>query len=157
MTGRATRRRSASAILDTLLSRTAWTSSLLSSLEDGCIPPAEIDPARRQQLLTRRRNPLQARAEAVFAHQARPRQAVVDAYRPASRCKGDRAAGAAVFKKLCASCHRLGKEGVEVGPDLAALERQVARVAPDRDPRPEPGVRGEVHQLHRSRRPTAAS
>ena len=40
------------AILDTLLSRTAWTSSLLSSLEDGCVPPAEIDPARRQQLLT---------------------------------------------------------------------------------------------------------
>ncbi len=42
------------AILDTLLSRTEWTSSLLSSLEDGCVPPAEIDPARRQQLLTRR-------------------------------------------------------------------------------------------------------
>ena len=37
-------------ILDTLLSRTAWTSSLLSSLEDGCVPPGEIDPARRQQL-----------------------------------------------------------------------------------------------------------
>ena len=26
-----------------------------------------------------------------------------------------------MFKKLCASCHRLGKEGVEVGPDLATL------------------------------------
>ncbi len=38
-----------------------------------------------------------------------------------SRCNGDKAAGAAVFKKLCASCHRLGNEGVEVGPDLAAL------------------------------------
>ena len=35
--------------------------------------------------------------------------------------KGDKAAGATVFKKLCASCHRLGNEGVEVGPDLAAL------------------------------------
>jgi putative heme-binding domain-containing protein len=108
-------------ILDTLLSRTAWASSLLSSLEDGCVPPGEIDPARRQQLLNRRSNALRARAEAVFAHQARPRQAVVDSFRPALASKGDRAAGAAVFKKLCASCHRLGKEGVEVGPDLAAL------------------------------------
>ncbi len=26
-----------------------------------------------------------------------------------------------MFKKLCASCHRLLNEGVEVGPDLAAL------------------------------------
>ena len=108
-------------ILDTLLSRTAWASSLLSSLEDGCIPPGEIDPARRQQLLNRRSDSLRARAEAVFAHEARPRQAVVDAFRPALASKGDRAAGAVVFKKLCASCHRLGKEGVEVGPDLAAL------------------------------------
>ena len=35
--------------------------------------------------------------------------------------KGNPAAGALVFKKLCASCHRLGGEGVAVGPDLATL------------------------------------
>jgi putative membrane-bound dehydrogenase-like protein len=109
------------AILDALLSRTAWVSSLLSSLEDGCVPPAEIDPARRQQLLKGRGSSLRARALAVFAHQARPRQAVVDAFRPALKEKGDAASGATVFKKVCASCHRLGKEGFEVGPDLAIL------------------------------------
>ena len=85
--------------------------SLLSSLEDGCVPPAEIDPARRQRLLDRPRSRARARAEAVFAHQAKPRQAVVDAYRSALGIKGDRAAGAAVFQKLCASCHRLSNEG----------------------------------------------
>jgi len=108
-------------ILDTVLSRTAWTSTLLSCLEDGCVPPAEIDPARRQQLLTRRSSSLRTRAETVFAHQAKPRQAVVDAFRSSLGIKGDRAAGAAVFKKLCVSCHRIGNEGVEVGADLAAL------------------------------------
>ena len=35
--------------------------------------------------------------------------------------KGDPATGAAVFKKLCIACHRLGNEGVDVGPDLASL------------------------------------
>ncbi len=110
-----------SAVLDALLSRTAWTSSLLSSLEDGCVPPGDIDPARRQRILAVRGPSLRARADAVFAHQARPRQAVVDSFRPALAGKGNRTAGEAVFKKLCASCHRLGKEGVEVGPDLAAL------------------------------------
>ncbi len=114
------------AILDVLLSRTGWTASLLSSLEDGCVPPAEIDPARRQQLLARRGNSIRARAEAVFAHEAKPRQAVVDSFRPALAVKGDRTAGAAVFKKLCTSCHRLGNEGVEVGADLASLNDKSA-------------------------------
>jgi len=109
------------AIVDVLLTRSTWTASLLSSLEDGCVPAAELDPGRRQRLLSRRDPNVKARAEAVFAHQAKPRQAVVDSYRPALVIKGDRAAGAAVFKKLCATCHRLGNEGVEVGPDLASL------------------------------------
>jgi putative membrane-bound dehydrogenase-like protein len=109
------------AILDMVLSRTEWTSSLLSSLEDGCVPPAEIDPARRQQLLTRRNARLKSRAAAVFAHESKPRQSVVDAYQGALKMRGDRGAGATVFKKLCASCHRLGNDGIEVGPNLASL------------------------------------
>jgi putative membrane-bound dehydrogenase-like protein len=110
-----------SAVLDVLLARPAWTSSLLSSLEDGCVPPGEIDPVRRQRLLTLRGPSLRARAEAVFNMQDRPRQAVVNSFRRALGVRGDSSAGAVVFKKLCASCHRLGGEGVEVGPDLAAL------------------------------------
>ena len=109
------------AILDLVLSRTQWTSSLLSALEDGCVPPPEIDPARRQQLLRRRSDRLRSRAQAIFANQSQPRQTVVDAYRASLAMHGNKSAGAIVFKKLCATCHRLGTEGVEVGPDLAAL------------------------------------
>ena len=108
-------------ILDALMSRGPWTDALLSALESSRIPPGEIDPARRQRLVTRRDRPQRARAEAVFAQQSQPRQAVVDSYRSALGMKGDPAAGAVVYKKLCASCHRLGTEGVEVGPDLATL------------------------------------
>jgi putative membrane-bound dehydrogenase-like protein len=109
------------AILDELLARATWTSALIKALEEGRVPPAEIDPARRQRLLARRDRALRARAEAILAHEAKPRQAAVDAYRSALELKGDRTAGAAVFAKLCASCHRLGNQGVELGPDLAAL------------------------------------
>jgi putative heme-binding domain-containing protein len=109
------------AILDAVMSRANWTSSLLAALEDGCVPPAEIDPARRYSLLTRRNTAHRTRAQAIFAHQGKPRQSVVELYRPALGIRGDRAAGAAVFKKLCASCHRLANEGVDVGPDLATL------------------------------------
>ena len=146
------------AILDTLLSRTAWTSSLLSSLEDGCVPPGRDRPGAASAAAHARDSArLKSRAEAVFAHQSQPRQAVVDAYRRALAIKGDRAAGAAVFKKLCASCHRLGNEGVEVGPDLAGSERQVARGPLDRHPRPQPGVRDEISPTSRSPPSTAAS
>jgi putative heme-binding domain-containing protein len=103
------------------MSRSAWTAALLSALEAGRIPAAEIDPARRQRLVTRRDRPQRARAEAIFAQESQPRRAVVDAYRSALGMKGDPATGAVQFKKLCASCHRVGNEGVEVGPDLATL------------------------------------
>jgi putative heme-binding domain-containing protein len=118
-----------SIVLDALLSRPAWTSVLLSSLEDTCTPPAEIDPAHRKRLLDHRDLNVRQRAEAVFdkgsgagAGSGTPtRQAVVDAYRPALAKPGDPTAGAAVFQKVCATCHKLGDVGNEVGPDLAAL------------------------------------
>jgi putative heme-binding domain-containing protein len=109
------------AVLDALLSRHEWTGPLLAALESRRVSPAEIDAARRERLVRRRDPALRARAEALFAHQAPARQAVVESFEPALRIKGDPAAGAAVFKKLCITCHRLGNEGVEVGPDLAAL------------------------------------
>ncbi len=109
------------AIIDALMSRSAWTGAFLTALENGSIPAAEVDSARRQRLLNRRDPTLKSRAEAVFAQQTKARQTVIDSYRTAVGIKGDRAAGAAVFKKLCASCHRLNNEGVEIGPDLAAL------------------------------------
>ena len=109
-------------VLDTLLSRREWSGALLSALE------ANADPARPRST---RRVGSGSRAAAIRRSARGPRpcsstrprrgKAVVDAYRPALRTQGDPAAGAAVFKKLCASCHRLGKDGVEVGPDLATL------------------------------------
>jgi putative membrane-bound dehydrogenase-like protein len=109
------------AILDALLARSAWTPALLGALEAGSVPAGEIDPARRQRLLARSDPAIRSRAEAIFAHQAAPRSAVVESYRSALKLNANPATGAAVYKKLCASCHRLGNDGVEVGPDLGTL------------------------------------
>jgi putative membrane-bound dehydrogenase-like protein len=110
-----------SVILDALLSRPAWTKVLLSSLEDTCTPPSEIDPAHRKRLLDHRDPKVRERAAAVFDRETTTRQAVVDAYRPALGLSGDPDAGGLVFQKVCATCHRLGGAGNDVGPDLAAL------------------------------------
>jgi putative membrane-bound dehydrogenase-like protein len=110
-----------SVILDAMLSRGSWTGALLSSLEDSCTPPAEIDPAHRKRLLDHRDPRIKERAAAVFERDTTTRQAILDAYRPALATPGDPVAGAAVFQKVCATCHRLGGVGSDVGPDLAAL------------------------------------
>ena len=111
-----------STILDALLSRPTWTSALLSSLEDTCTPPAEIDPLHRKRLLDHSDSHVRERAEAIFDRNGNgSRQAVVDAYRPALAQPGNPSEGAAIFRKACATCHRVGDVGSEVGPDLAAL------------------------------------
>jgi len=109
------------AVLDTLLSREASTAALLSSLEDKCTPLSDIGPAHRRRLLGQRDKEFRERAEALFAQPSGPRQLVVDSYKPSLSLPGDPKAGAVVFKRVCASCHRLNNEGVEVGPDLATL------------------------------------
>ncbi|MFO0951880.1 MAG: PVC-type heme-binding CxxCH protein [Isosphaeraceae bacterium] len=108
-------------VLDTLLSREEWSAALLSSLEDTCVPPAEIDPAHRRGLVEHPSSRLRDRARAVFGAVTGARQTVVDSYREALKSPGDPKVGAAVFQRVCATCHKFRGVGYEVGPDLAAL------------------------------------
>jgi putative membrane-bound dehydrogenase-like protein len=108
--------------LEVLLRRPEWMSALLDALERKQVPPAEIDAPRRQRLLDSRDPGMRGRAAKLFAGAVdADRQKVIDAYAVVASLKGDPARGKAVFGKSCASCHRLAREGNEVGPDLAAL------------------------------------
>ncbi|MFO0907886.1 MAG: c-type cytochrome [Isosphaeraceae bacterium] len=108
-------------VLDTLLSRPEWTGTLLSSLEDTCVPPTEIDPSHRAALMALDNPELRSRARAVFGAAAGTRAAVVSTYRKALPATGDREAGRAVFRRVCAACHKLDGTGFDVGPDLTQL------------------------------------
>jgi putative membrane-bound dehydrogenase-like protein len=108
-------------ILDAIVSRSAWANVLLAALERGEIAPAEVDPAHRRRLLGLRDAALRQRAETILSAATSGRREVIDRYRSALDAAGEATAGAAVFKKVCASCHRLKGEGTEVGPDLATL------------------------------------
>jgi putative membrane-bound dehydrogenase-like protein len=110
-----------SQVLDTLTSREVWTGALLSSLEDGCVSPAEIDAAHRRRLLESRDSTFRERARAVFEAVTVGRREVLDRYRAALPAKGSPERGAVVFRRACATCHRLKGEGTDVGPDLATL------------------------------------
>src|SRR5207253_11096724 len=55
------------------------------------------------------------------------RQKVADTFRAALEVKTDFARGKAVFKRVCATCHRLEDVGTEVGPDLLSALKTKTR------------------------------
>lgn len=98
--------------------------ALLQALEAGRVRPAELDPARRDQLKRHADGAIRARAEKIFLTTVSgDRKKVVDDYRNALTMSSDLARGKAVFKRVCASCHRLEDVGNEVGPDLLSALR----------------------------------
>ena len=108
-------------LIGVLLAREAWADVLLSAVEDGRVQGAELSPAQRERL---RQSPEVARANR--ATQLLPpadsdRSQVLDRFAPAAHRAGDPHAGAALFERLCASCHLLRGVGHGVGPDLAAF------------------------------------
>lgn len=93
---------------------------LLGEVEAHRVRAAELDPVRTRQLLKHPRAELRDRARKLFRDASpQERQAVLKRYRAALALKGDPTKGREVFRKNCATCHRVGGIGVDVGPDIA--------------------------------------
>jgi len=108
--------------LDILFQRDEWAEATLEAIERKEIAAAQLDAARRQRLLQHKSAGVRERAAKLFAASIDPnRQKVVDAYQSVLNLQGDSKRGLEVFTKNCATCHKLGGAGHEVGPDLASL------------------------------------
>jgi putative heme-binding domain-containing protein len=111
-----------SEILSALASRDAWVDALLTRIEAGDVSSAEIDLPLRQRLLATQDANRQSRLQKTLqTGTTADRAAIINAYRPAVAKAGDPSRGKAVFEKRCATCHRQGTLGYEVGPNLASL------------------------------------
>jgi putative membrane-bound dehydrogenase-like protein len=110
-----------SQVLDLLLSRLTWQRRLMAALENGQMPHAQIDAARRLRLLENRDKAIRAAAKLFKGATSTDRQKVVHDYRDVASMSGDTLRGKDVFAKRCSVCHRLQDVGFVVGPDLAAL------------------------------------
>ena len=92
---------------------------LLQAMEGGRIRAEDLEPARREQLKRHADASIRARADKLYkTTPSNDRVKVVDAYRDALAMASDTGRGRSVFKRVCASCHRLENVGNEVGPDL---------------------------------------
>src|SRR5205823_11584092 len=104
------------------LSRGAWQQSLLDAIGRGQVPASQLDPSRRQRLLSHKNETIRELAAKLFAGATNAdRQKVVHDYQAAASLAGDKARGKVLFAKTCAACHRLNGVGFDIGPNLAAL------------------------------------
>ena len=109
-------------VLDTLFGRPLWTRMTIEAIEKKTLPAQEIDASRRQRLLSHKDAQIRASATKVFAASTNiDRGKVLDLYTISLPEKTDLARGAKLFQKSCATCHKLGDVGQNVGPDLASV------------------------------------
>jgi putative membrane-bound dehydrogenase-like protein len=102
--------------------------ALLDAVEKKSVPASHLEPARVLQLRKHRDAEVRRRAEKVLAGSVAPqRQKVIDLYQPALELKADKQRGKIVFKKSCATCHRLENEGYQVGAELLAALKNKTR------------------------------
>lgn len=102
--------------------------ALLTGLEKGIINIGEMnfDLERRRTLLwwTDNEN-TKTRAKRLFTDSGvSNRQAAMDKMKPALTLKGNNLNGEKVFSNTCASCHKYGSIGKEVGPVLTEISRK---------------------------------
>jgi putative membrane-bound dehydrogenase-like protein len=108
-----------------LLSRPIWHEPLIAALERGDIPPAQVSIPQRTRLVALKDPDLAERAKKVLASVALgPRKEIIDRYQEALTLKGDGGRGQIVYRRECASCHRLHGEGTDVGPSLETVQHR---------------------------------
>ena len=108
--------------LTVLLARQDRAATAMAALEKGTIKPAELSAAQLQALLNHGDLALRARARRLLGSTLASRDSVVKAFMPALQLRGDAARGKLLFTERCATCHRAGKEGFALGPDLVTVK-----------------------------------
>ena len=91
---------------------------LLDAIEKKHVLASQLEPAKLSLLRKHPDAMLRGRAEKLLKDEIAPaRQAVIDRYEKSVLTdKPSPVRGKAVFKRICAACHRLENEGKEVGP-----------------------------------------
>jgi putative heme-binding domain-containing protein len=111
-------------ILSGVLTDTRTTTVLLEELEQERLPKIVVD-AYRRRMLTQHADPgVKARAEALFGAVTGDRAKVYAEYRDVVELASNATRGREVFRRVCANCHRLEREGYQVGPDLFSIRNQ---------------------------------
>ena len=109
-------------VLDVLANRTAWNRRLFDAVDSGQVSVSAIAPALRERLLATEDPELKQQwSVAMKTAASQDRSAVLREYEASLQLVGDSERGRQVFARQCATCHKLGDTGFEVGPNLASI------------------------------------
>jgi putative heme-binding domain-containing protein len=112
-----------SEIMSVLLGRPERATVLLNTIADGKMQPGDLTTAQIKFLRGHRDAGVHKLAAKVFAnYKEKKRQDVIDAYQSALNLTGDAAKGKEIYLQRCSSCHRLGGNGYQLGPDLVTVK-----------------------------------
>jgi putative heme-binding domain-containing protein len=107
-------------MLEAMLRRPERVAALLDAIEAKRIKASEIDAVRTRQLVKHADPKVRERARKLLQDNLpADRQAVLKEYQAALALKGEAKRGQEVFRKNCATCHRVAGIGTDVGPDIA--------------------------------------
>ncbi len=116
--------------LDTLASRESYALALVDALESGKVAASELAAAQVRQMLAIGNSRVQKVIESKWGTvQDTPeaKLAAIEHWKkeltPALLAGAKLEKGAALFKKSCATCHKLYGEGQVIGPDLTGANR----------------------------------
>lgn len=117
------------AIVSALMGQPRHWLALLDALEAKSIPQSVLTRSHRNQLLEAKDPAVRQRSNKLFTlSSSADRMKVYEDYKSVLSLPPNPANGRAVFKQHCASCHRLDREGVPVGPDLFGIRNQPPEV-----------------------------
>ena len=110
------------AALELLLKRPDRIRALLAGMEKGTIRASELSIAQQATLRAHRDAGIREQATTLLGKMASgSRASALERFLPALNLTGSVAAGQKTFVARCASCHRLGGQGFNLGPDLASV------------------------------------
>ena len=110
------------AVLGSLLGVPFHLKGVLAAVEAKRLPASAFTGVRRRQVLAAKDPAIKALAARLLTVSARP-EALAEATK-ALTLKPNPSDGRVVFNAICATCHRLDREGHAVGPDLFDIRRQ---------------------------------
>ena len=110
-------------VLQTIFARSNRLPALLVAVEDGAVPPGDINTGQREQLTATRDQATATRARELFANPAASAelQQRIDLYQKALSAERNIERGEQVFVMNCLTCHKLRNKGHDVGPPLGSL------------------------------------
>jgi putative membrane-bound dehydrogenase-like protein len=114
--------------IDLLTERASWSKRLLGEIAAKKIAPSVLNVNQVRKLLASKDKDLVKQVTAVWGTLRTDRnpqreQVVAQMRDIVKKTPGDAHRGVAVFKKVCAQCHKIYGEGVDVGPDITANGR----------------------------------